>query len=293
MKKIITRLVGLYFNILVLFSPRTAGRKGFYLFCTPQRPSIKDYHQNFLNTSEKLSFGCNGDMIQYYRWGTGDKVLLFLHGWQSHTFRWKNYIEAFSKEEFTIYAIDAPAHGLSGGKYLNLPIYSTVIERFLDRIPPVHTIVSHSLGSFAALHTFFRHPSLPVKQLVITGTPGEVKDFVKFYRDVLGLSDRTMRAIYMSFEENIQHLPEYYSAARFATGVTIPLLIIHDEHDNETPYHHAVAIHKLVKNSKLITTSGLGHNLRSATVVKHVVDFVTDPSEDKSKTESDFEMIHR
>ena len=277
MKRIVVRLIGMYFNILVLFAPRAAGRKGFYLFCTPQRAAVKDHHKDFLNTSEKLTFECQGHRIQYYRWGAGRKVILFLHGWQSQSFRWKNYIDALSKNEFTVYAIDATGHGFSGGKYLNLFLYSAVIEKLMSVIPSVHTIVGHSLGSFAALYTLFRLPLLSVQQLVITGTPGGVEEFMKFYQDALGLSDKTMSAIYKSFEENIHHPPEYFFAPTFAKAVTIPMLVIHDEFDLETPYPHAVAIHNNAKNSTLITTSGLGHNLRSPIVVNHVVDFVTQP----------------
>ncbi len=287
MKKIVTRLIGMYFNSLVLFAPRAAGRKGFYLFCTPQRAPIKDHHKDFLNTSEKLNFECQGHLIQYYRWGAGSKVILFLHGWQSQSFRWKNYIDALSKEEFTVYAIDATGHGLSGGKYLNLPVYSAVIEKFMSVIPNVHTIVGHSLGSFAALYTLFRLPLLSVKQLVITGTPGSVEEFMKYYQDALGLSDKTMSAIYKSFEENIQHLPEYFFAPTFAKAVTIPMLVIHDELDLETPYPQAVEIHKSAKDSRLITTSGLGHNLRSPLVVNHVVDFVTQPVKESSMAKAE------
>ena len=286
MKRIIIKLSGMYLNLLALISPGSAGRKGFYLFCTPRRVSLKDHQLDFLDSAEKSSFECDGTTIQVYRWGTGEKKILFLHGWQSHSFRWKNYIESFSKDEFTMYALDAPGHGLSGGKYLNLPIYSNVVESFLYSIEPVHTIVSHSLGSFAILYTLFRVPSLNVQQLAITGTPGEVKEFTKFYQQMLGLSTRTMRAIYQSFQKIIHHLPEYYSATRFAKAIQIPTLIIHDENDNETPYHHALAIHAVVKESRLITTSGLGHNLRSANVVKLVVDFVNHSTPDQEIAES-------
>ena len=286
MKKIIVRLVGMYFNLLVLVSPGSAGRRGFYLFCTPRRVSLKDHQRNFLDAAEKSSFECEGTTIQVYRWGSGEKKILFLHGWQSHSFRWKNYMESFSKEEFTMYALDAPGHGLSGGTYLNLPIYSNVVESFLYSIQPVHTIVGHSLGSFAILYTLFRVPSLSVQQLVITGTPGEVKDFTKFYQQMLGLSTRTMRAIYQSFLQIIHHPPEYYSATRFAKAIQIPTLIIHDEHDHETPHHHALEIHAVVQNSRLITTSGLGHNLRSLNVVKYVVDFVNQSTLDQEMVEN-------
>ncbi|CAN5202118.1 alpha/beta fold hydrolase [soil metagenome] len=274
MKKIIARLIGLYFNVVVCIAPRSTGKKAFYLFSSPQQPTLKPNHLDFFNTAEKFSLEVKGDRIQGYKWGTGKKILVFFHGWQSHTFRWKNYIEAFSKEEYTIYAMDAPGHGLSTGKHCNIPIYSIAIEEFLNGIPPVDTIVSHSLGSMSVLYAFYRRPSLNVKQLIITGTPGEGKEYVAFFQQTMGLSGRTMKALQEAFVKHAGHLPEFFSAIKYAGSLTIPMLSIHDEQDPETPYHHAVAIQKAGKKSRLITTTGLGHNLRSPVVIGYVVDFV-------------------
>ena len=275
MKTLILKLIGLYFNLLVVIAPRTAGRKAFYLFCTPQVAPLKDHQRQFLDTAEQSSFKFKNNTIRVYRWGTGPTRILFLHGWQSHTFRWKNYIDAFPKDEYTLYAFDAPAHGQSEGKYLNLPVYSQAIEKFLDSVQPFHTIVGHSLGSFAMMYTLYRLKNhLAPQQLIMTAPPGEVSEFVQYYQSVLGLSHRVVNAIRQSFINEINHFPEYFSAKKFVENITVPGLIIHDEQDAETPYHHAVGIHYSWKNSMLINTSGLGHNLRSSSVVQHVVDFV-------------------
>jgi pimeloyl-ACP methyl ester carboxylesterase len=275
MKTIVPRLIGIYLNVLSVFAPRLAGRKGFNLFCTPRSAPLKDHQNKFLDTAEGSRFWHGGAWVQTYRWGNGPQKILFLHGWQSHTYRWRNYIESFPQDEFTIYALDAPAHGRSGGKRLSLPAYSDVIESFLYSIEPVHTIVSHSMGSFAALYTLHRVPQIDIQQLVIMGSPGEAEDFTSSFRSVLGLSDRAMRFIYDAFERIVQHPPSYYSAARFASSIKLPMLVIHDEHDDEAPFRHALKVHKAVEGSELITTNGLGHNLRSAKVVDHVVNFTT------------------
>jgi hypothetical protein len=44
--------------------------------------------------------------------------------------------------------------------------------------------------------------------------------------------------------------------------------MIHDTEDKEAPYTHALAAHQNWKNSKLITTTGLGHNLKSLELIK-------------------------
>src|SRR5882672_11083788 len=93
MKKLIPKLIGSYLNLMACFSTHLAGRQGFYLFCTPQSAPLKEHQKKFLNAAEKASFVSEGQNIQVYRWGKGPKKVLFLHGWQSHSFRWKNYIE--------------------------------------------------------------------------------------------------------------------------------------------------------------------------------------------------------
>ena len=70
----------------------------------------------------------------------------------------------------------------------------------------------------------------------------------------------------------------YFSTQKFAVDIPAEGLIIHDEEDLETPYHYAVKINERWKASTLITTKGLGHNLKSKDVVKTIVHFITQPA---------------
>lgn len=274
MKKLIPKLIGTYLNTLSLVSPAETGRQGFNIFCTPVVPPVKPHHQQFLNTAKQFNFQSDGNTLQAYQWGGGEKKIVFLHGWQSHSFRWKKYIKEFSGDEYSVFAFDAPAHGLSKGKYINIPIYSNAIKSFLERIGDVDTVISHSMGSFSVLHALHNHSQLPVEKLVLMGSPGEARDFISFYKNYTGLSDRTMRYIMDHFVKTLNRTPDYFSAPAFASSVKVPGLIIHDEKDDEAPYHHAVRIHSAWPNSKLVTTKGFGHNLKSPRVVEVVKDFV-------------------
>jgi hypothetical protein len=66
MKKIIPKIIGTYFNLLTLVAPRYAGNKGFFLFSTTRRPTLKDYHHTFLNSADRFSFDCDVNEIQVY-----------------------------------------------------------------------------------------------------------------------------------------------------------------------------------------------------------------------------------
>ena len=274
-QKLIASLTGTYLNSMAYLYPSLTARQGLALFCKPFRTPLKDYQLKFLNAADLFSFEHDDVTIQGYRWGNGSKKILFLHGWQSHTFRWKAYIEALLKDDYTIYAIDAPGHGLSEGSFLSVPYYSAVIQQLMASLGRVHTIIAHSVGSFSVLHAFHQQPNLPVEQLILTAPPGEASDFIQFYKDTLRLNGKALALILDEFERKFHKPISYFSSARFAQDVSIPGIIIHDEGDLETPYDYAVAINKNWSNSKLITSQGLGHNLKSKDVIKVVVDYIT------------------
>jgi len=274
MKKVIPKMIGAYLNTLGFVAPSKVGEIGFNIFCTPLSPPVKPHHREFLNTATQFTFESDGVQLQGYQWGTGEKKIAFLHGWQSHSYRWKKYIQAFSRDEYTIYAFDGPAHGLSKGKYTNIPLYSDAIRVFMEKTGHIDHVVTHSMGSFALLHALHHHDHLSVGKLVLMGSPGEAQDFITFYQQFTGLSDRTFRYILEFFEKKLNRTPDYFSAPRFAASVKVPGLIIHDEGDDEAPYHHAVRIHKAWPQSKLITTQGYGHNLRVPEVVEMVKGYI-------------------
>ncbi|MEK7081250.1 MAG: alpha/beta hydrolase, partial [Patescibacteria group bacterium] len=105
---------------------------------------------------------------------------------------YKEIANRLSKEEFTIFAMDAPGHGLSQGNFLNLPHYSGLIEQFIYEQKKLHAILTHSFGGFASVYTMHRLPHLPVSKMVVMAAPGEVAYFIDYYQQVLGLSTRAI-----------------------------------------------------------------------------------------------------
>ncbi len=269
-------MYGVYMNLLARIAPSKAAEKGFLLFCKPFRIPINQKQKEFFNSAEKFTIDHEGHAIQGYKWGRGDQKILFLHGWQSHTYRWKPYVEALKDDNYTIYSIDAPGHGMSSGNFLSVPLYSELIENFIREHGPMHTIVGHSLGGFSLLYTFHKYPLLQVGQLILLAPPGEASDFISVFQKTLKLSPRAMELIIDHFANRYDVTPDYFSTKRFIKSVNVKGLIIHDEEDNEAPYHYSLPLHHAWERSRLITTKGFGHNLRSETVVQDVVDFIND-----------------
>jgi hypothetical protein len=274
MKTLIIKLMGLYLNLMAYVAPQAAGRKGFLLFCRPFRIPFSQKQKEFFNTADRYTLQHEEQVIQVYRWGKGPKKIVFLHGWQSHSYRWKAYIESLSKETYTIYALDAPGHGASSGNFLSVPLYSDLIQQFLIELGDVDTVVGHSLGGFSLVYTLHQYPLLPVRKIILMAPPGEATDFVDVFSSTLGLSAYALKHVRNHFVKQYGVGPEYFSTVKFAATIKLNGLIIHDEKDLEAPIHHAVKISKAWQRSHLITTNGFGHNLRSSSVVTAVVDFI-------------------
>jgi len=276
MNTLMVKILGLYLETLAFFSPSRAAREGFLLFCRPFRLPTNQKQLHFFNSAEKFILDHEGYAVQGYRWGQGEKKVLFLHGWQSHTYRWKPYIEALPKDQYTIYSLDAPGHGLSSGNFLTVPLYSSLIEKFIFLHQDVHTVVGHSLGGFSLLHAFYRFPELPVDRIILLAPPGEASDFISVFKKTLGLSDRTVKLVVDHFAHRYQVPPDFFSARKFAARLNVKGLIIHDEDDEEAPYSYSIPLQEVWTQSRLVTTKGFGHNLKSSSVVKEVADFIAE-----------------
>ncbi len=274
MKKIIEKSIGFYFNSLAIINPSLAAKKGYHLFCNPMSKPLKPHQTRFLEDAKDLVLEYEQTKIQTYKWGNGSKKVLLIHGWASHSYRWKATIEYLIENDCTVYAFDAPAHGLSSGKILHLIIYSKIIDLFIQQNKDIEHIIGHSVGGFATVYWLFLHPENSIKKVVVMGAPGEAEDFFNFYKETLGLTDRTLKIIINEFMKLLGHAPRYFSSAAFAKQVQTKGLIIHDKGDKDTSYENSVKLHQNWADSKLIITQGLGHSLKSDILLEDIVNFI-------------------
>ena len=70
---------------------------------------------------------------------------------------------------------------------------------------------------------------------------------------------------------------ENYSAHCAAKTIDIPVLVIHDENDNEVPVETSINIHDKLKNGELLITQHLGHRkiLGNPFVIEKTIEFIT------------------
>lgn len=273
MNKIIIKIVGWFINLTSYISKSYAANKALTLFGTPRRGFITDKQSDFLDTAFKEEFEFEMLPIMTYRWIGKKQTILLAHGWESNSARWKNLIKYLNEKDFNVIAIDAPAHGKSGGKLFNAITYSEFINVIAKRHQP-DILIGHSVGGMASVLFQHKYKMDSVKKIILLGAPSEFTDVLQRYSDMLGYNQRIRNQIKLTIIDRFGQAPEDFSTAKFLQNISSKGLIIHDSDDNVIPYQDALSINQSFKNSKLITTKGLGHSLNDASITEHIYKFL-------------------
>jgi len=277
MKKIIgtliPKMVGCYFNIISFFQPEKIAKKAFILFCTPRKGKVLKVQKGFLEDAKDLLLEKEGKTIQTYRWiGAGPTVLL-MHGWESNSYRWRNFIPILQAEDYNIIAMDAPAHGNSGGNTMHLPLYAECAQTVIETYHPKY-IIGHSLGGMTMLYNQYKYLNVKVEKLVSLAAPSELSDFMRQYKAILGLSNKMMRILEAYFIKKFNVNFAEFSSSKFVKQINKKGLLIHDELDKIAPIWCTEQVHTNWQGSQLIRTKGLGHSLHQDKIRNKVVEFL-------------------
>ena len=273
MKQLVVKLVGNYINILSYVSKPYAANKAMYLFMKPRAGKINDVQADFLQTAHQEELHYENHRIMTYRWHGAKQTILLTHGWESNSARWKKLILEFKNKGFNVIALDAPAHGRSGGHVFSAILYAEFINVVAKRFSP-DIIIGHSVGGMASAYFQHKYQCTELKKIILLGSPSEFQDVMKRYTDMLGYNDRVVSQLQQTIFDLFGSYADTFSTAKFLATIASEGLIIHDEDDRIIPYNDALLLKNSFKNSQLITTKGLGHSLMDASVAEHIYAFI-------------------
>jgi pimeloyl-ACP methyl ester carboxylesterase len=273
------RRVGTAINGLSYIAPSLAGRLAFRLFCTPRRQAIKGRDQEFLATSTQYSFEAEDLQIQSYTWHPAlpDPVgrVLFVHGWESNSARWRKYVKLFCEAGWEVTAFDAPAHGRSGGRMIQLPMYSRVIKAHMEQFGTPDAIVGHSLGAGAIVIGMTMYQAPIVQNIVLLGCFGSTERVMRDFGRLLGLRPQVIKAIDDVVYAKSGHRMATYSIVEKSAMLpdSVRGLVLHDSHDEVAPVSEAQAI---AQNwgVPFSITEGYGHRMQHKSVVRRTFEFL-------------------
>ncbi len=264
------------FSILSAFSKKKAAEKAFELFCTPQYRNKKKLPHIF-EQAEKINFTFHKYTIQGYRWNAAaEQKAMILHGFESSVINFDRYIRPLIKKGYCVLAFDAPAHGRSTGKIINIIIYKEFINYINQHYGPIKNFIAHSMGGLSlsiALEDWKHDESYKV---VLIAPATETSTAANTLFDLLKLDEGVRKEFDEIIKVQGRQPISWFSVARAAEKIKASVLWFQDKDDNMTPLSDVEPIiAKNYPNFKFVITEGLGHRriYRDNKVSKAIIDF--------------------
>ena len=274
MKKIILKLVGIYLNSTARFFPKYNGERAFRILCKVNSPPLKPKTISFFETSKTIMLPTSRKEVALHSWGKGLKSILFLHGWQSNSKQWQPYVNQLDLNEYTIYALDAPAHGASEGNHLNMELYREALNTTVTHIGNVDTVICHSLGCLAMSYAYLYDPKITIQSYIIMGAPSGMPSIFIYLKELLSLSEHTMQNLRNKAHTIFKLSIEDVTLASFFKEITKPILVIHEMNDNVTPFQPIKEAIKRQSKIDTLFTEDQDHMLKGQETIDAVLKFI-------------------
>lgn len=279
MSTVIT-VIGSGLGMLDAVAPPLAARATVAAFlATSPRMPLRAADRDLVAAAERSTLVVRGGPVATYRWGTGTRLVLLVHGWRGRASQFGALVPRLVDAGFAVAAFDAPAHGESPQRPTDIRDWMAAIDATREAHGQLHAIVGHSFGALAALSAA-RHGDLTTRIATIAGA-GTPQPFFDGFSRTVRLGERAQRRFEAAFRarlgESSASFPPRYDAIAHPLPPRIELLVIHDRDDRQLP---ADASERLVAahggRARLLVTDGYGHNrvLAAPETLDAVVAFV-------------------
>jgi pimeloyl-ACP methyl ester carboxylesterase len=221
-----------------------------------------------------------GERVVTYRWGTGPRVILLVHGWHSRASRFGALVTALSAPDRTIVAFDAPANGDSSGSLVTVLDYADAIRQLGEQYGEFEAIVGHSFG---VLSTFVAvREGVATRAIVAISGMYNADQLVDAFAAQVGVGLRAERGMRRRIERRtfptVADPWRRFTAELDPTTTSIPLLVIHDADDVIMSPRQADLIADAHTGAvTTLRTHGLGHSriLSDPAVLATIAKFVS------------------
>ena len=272
----IPRSILITVQILQFISLKLVTRFGARLFATPLKHKMpkRELEMNQQSRQEKLLIPAISKEVVVYHYGASAKKILLVHGWSGRGTQLVKIADAFLEQGYSTVSFDAPAHGKSSGKTTLMPEFIATILELDKQFGPFEGAVGHSLGGMSLLNAM--RQGLKLNRLVTIASGDIVQDIMDDFAYKLKMKHKVSNMMRVYFEEKFGETMESFSAYLSAKEIDIPVLVIHDNDDEDIPLKAGIHIHKSLKNGQLMITKGLGHRkiLGDEKVIQATVEFI-------------------
>lgn len=248
------------FRIGSRLAPQSTLRHAYRLFCTPS-PEARRLGAAVTAPRARTSFIASGaERIAVCTWGdpATQPCVVLAHGWSSHALRFLPWIRPLLEAGHAVVAFDQQGHGKSSGREASLGAFRDTLRAVAGRLDRVAAVVAHAHGACATLLALA--DCALAERAVLIAAPADPSVAALRFARAIGLSDalsaRLLEACGEGSETDLGNSRAHVTAPR----IGCPALIIHDLDDREVPWTDGECLARHWRDSRLLTTTGLGHH---------------------------------
>ena len=271
----VPKIIILIGRFLYRISPVLAEKFARRLFITPIKHKIpkREFQMEAASQQSKLFVPSINKEIVVYTYGNSNKKILLVHGWSGRGTQLVKIADAFLENGYATISFDAPAHGKSGTKTtLMLEFIESILE-VEKQYGPFEFAVGHSLGGMSILNAVKK--GLQIKKAVVIASGNSVINIVNTFTEKIGLPNKVAVLMKNNFEKKYHLEMESFSSYVVAKEVKIPVLVIHDNDDEDISVSEAYHLAENLSNKEILITNNLGHRkiLGDLKVIEKIVEF--------------------
>lgn len=264
-------------KLLQAISPSLTTKFAAKLFTTPIRHKLpkRELHMERESVQKSIPVTEINKEIVVYEYGKSDKKVLLVHGWSGRGTQLMKIADELLKMGYMTISFDAPAHGKSKGNYSIMTEFIASILELEKQYGKFEYAIGHSLGGMSVLNAIKQN--LQVKKAITIGAGDIIQDIIDDFIKKLELQPEYGIKLRDHFEKRFAGKMDDYSAYKAAKEIKIPVLILHDQEDDDVSVKAAHHIHEHLNGSELMITNGLGHRkiLGDEMVIKRIMDFIS------------------
>ena len=276
-KPLAIRFVQMGFKILGPVFPEKAADYAFRLFTTPRKNAVHQVSDRILERARIFEFLYGKYLLKGYQWGSGERIVLLVHGWRSRGTALRSFVPGLLKKGYRVVAFDAPAHGDSPGKSTTLPQFSGAIRAIINHLEGVDGIITHSFGGASTVFTLHAPENdISIKKLVLIAAPSSMEYMADSFIHAIKAPMPVVSRFYKILEDRLGIPLTDAQVSKFYPNLNIgKTLLVHDKKDEVVPFAEAEAILENWDDVRLLASDGYGHYqiMKNPDVIEKVVDF--------------------
>ncbi len=258
--------------------PKWSAQLAYRLFSTPNNKARHKRSDSIIEKAKVFDFMYAGHLLKGYEWGTGDRIVLLVHGWESRGTALRSFVPELLAKGFRVVTFDGPAHGNSYGKQTNLLHFGGAIRAIINYLGDVEGIIAHSFGGASTVFALSKlDNSIALNKLVLIAVPAQLDKVIESFAKYVALSKGTFQEFVKILEGKVnmslQDVDVSESKGQLNIGKT---LLVHDRDDNIVPFSRSQTIAEKWNDTSFLVTEGYGHYqlVKNPIVINNIVSFL-------------------